>query len=417
MFTAPQMIKVVQPGLRTGVVRIPASKSDAQRAYLAAALAKGTSELSGFGNSQDEQAILHAIQTLGAEVIMNDDCLLIKGILNFPEVATINAGESGLGIRLLTSVCAAHPGTFTIEGKGSLTSRPMDFFENVLPAFGVKCVTKSGKLPIQVSGPMHGAEAKVDGSLSSQFVSGLLMALPLAKGNSKLEVELLNSRPYVDMTLKTLAAFGIDLKETGNTFLIDGNQRYMPADYAIEADWSSAGYWLVAGALGNHITVQGLDLNSLQADKALMDFLEVAGCSLKEHENGIAVDGTHKKPFAVDATDCPDLFPTLVVLAAMCKGITEISGALRLEHKESHRGLTLQSEFAKLGVRIELNGDQMLVHGEGRILGGNVTSHHDHRIAMALAIAATVAEGPVTISDAEAVAKSYTDFWKTLEAI
>lgn len=411
------MIKTVIPGLRSGTVRIPASKSDAQRAYLAAALAKGTSELSGFGNSQDEQAMRYAIQTLGAKVIVKDDRLIIKGISNFPETATINVGESGLGIRLLTSVCAAHTGTFTIEGQGSLTIRPMHFFEEVLPAFDVKCVTESGKLPIQVSGPMQGAEAKVDGSLSSQFVSGLLMALPLANGNSKLEVELLNSRPYVDMTLKTLTAFGIEIAENGNTFHIAGNQEYVPNHYAIEADWSSAGYWLVAGALGNRVTVQGLDLNSLQADKSLMNFLEMAGCFWKENESGISVDGTHKKPFVVDATDCPDLFPTLVVLAAMCKGTSIITGALRLEHKESHRGLTLQSEFAKLGIQIALNGDQMLVHGEGRIQGGNVTSHHDHRIAMALAIAATVAEGPVTISDAEAVAKSYTDFWNTLEAL
>lgn len=411
------MIKIIQPGRRSGTIRIPASKSDAQRAYLAAALANGVSILRGFGNSEDEQAMLAAIKSLGANILVSGDELHITGITTFPKKMTVDAGESGLGIRLLTPVCAAHSGHFSMEGKGSLTSRPMQFFDEVLPQFGAKCSSRSGYLPLQVSGPLQGGNATVNGALSSQFISGLLMALPLAAGNSTLKVEQLNSRPYVNMTLKTLTAFGIRITESNSTFYITGNQQYQSTDYTIDADWSSAGYWLVAGALGHNVKLIGLNSNSLQADKALLGFLETAGCKVVETASGITVDGSNKQPFSVDATDCPDLFPTLAVLAASCEGISEITGVLRLEHKESHRGLTLQSEFEKLGVRINLDGDNMRIHGTSRIASGNVMAHHDHRIAMSLAIAATIAEGPVTIDQAEAVGKSYTDFWKTLDSL
>lgn len=411
------MIKVVQPGIRSGSVHIPASKSDAQRAYLAAALANGISVLKGFGNSEDEQAMLVSIKNLGANVTISDEELHITGITTFPQKITLNAGESGLGIRLLTPVCAAHEGQFCIEGKGSLTSRPMQFYDDVLPKFGAKCTSRSGYLPLVISGPLSGGNATVSGALSSQFISGLLMALPLSQGDSTLSVERLNSRPYVNMTLKTLSAFGIQITEHDSTFNIPGNQRYQPTEYTIDADWSSAGYWLVAGALGHPIILLGLNPDSLQADKALLGFLEKAGCEIVTRNGEISVNGTNKRPFSVDATDCPDLFPTLAVLAAACIGISEISGVSRLEHKESHRGLTVQSEFAKLGVRIDLSGDTMRIHGTGHFTSGNVAAHHDHRIAMSLAIAATIAQGPVTIDQAEAVGKSYSDFWKTFEAL
>jgi 3-phosphoshikimate 1-carboxyvinyltransferase len=412
------MIKHVSSGLRTGSIAIPASKSDAQRAYLAAALAPGKSTITGWGSSNDEHAMLTAITFLGATILMEDDEMIIEGIDRFPSTAVISAGESGLGIRLLSMICAAHEGRFSVTGEGSLAERPMAFVETHLPLFGASCHTTNGKVPLEIQGPMHGAIAKVDGSLSSQFISGLLMALPLVEENSELQVEQLISKPYIDMTLQTLEAFGIVVRtKSPSTYIIPGEQTYHATHYQIDADWSSASYWLVAAAIGHKIALRGLRLDSFQADKALMSFLQAANCQVLFKDDTISVDGASRKAFQVDATDCPDLFPALVTLAASCVGTSVISGASRLAYKESHRGLTLQSEFGKLGVKIDLTEDAMHVHGTGIISGGTVHSHNDHRIAMCLAIAATIASDEVAIHGAESVAKSYPDFWRDLETL
>lgn len=414
------MEKQIKPNLRSGIIAIPASKSDAQRAYLAAALSHGKSVITGWGKSLDEKAMLAAITELGAVITISpDNELIITGIEQFPKKATISAGESGLGIRLLSMICAAHPGVFQIHGEGSLKVRPMLFLEEYLPLFGARCKTTGGAVPLEITGPMHGADTTVDGSMSSQFISGLLMALPLIQGDSVVHAENLKSTPYVNMTLQTLEAFGIDVrKEKGRSaYVIEGGQFYQATPYQIDADWSSASYWLVASAIGHDIALSGLRLDSLQADKALMSFLQAANCHVSFDQDTICVDGSERKAFTVDATDCPDLFPALVTLAAYCDGISTIKGASRLEHKESHRGLTLQSEFAKLGVRIDLTADELFIHGTGIVNGGVVTSHNDHRIAMCLAIAGTLSSAPITVLLAESVSKSYPDFWDHLEQL
>ncbi len=410
------MRKRVEPAQRKGTIAIPPSKSDSQRTTLAAALANGTSVITGLGESDDELAMLNTITRLGAQVNKTANETTITGIPGFPAEATLTAGESGLGIRLTAMVCAAHEGTYTIHGEGSLATRPMHFFEETLPLFGASCTTENGTVPLRIQGPMKGGTAEVDGSLSSQFISGLLMALPLAKEKSMLNVPQLNSGPYVEMTLKTLKAFGIQIEHKHlNTFTIPGNQTYKPAVYTIDADWSSASCWLVAAAIGHDLTLTGLQMDSLQADKALLNFLLAANCRIERAEDGIRIDGSARKAFEGDATDCPDLFPALVTLAAYCDGKSVIKGTSRLVHKESNRALALQAEYAKLGVQIDLEDDVMVVHGTGRVAGGEVISHHDHRIAMCMAVAGLLAESPVTINDAEAVSKSYPAFWEVLE--
>ena len=412
--------KVIQPSKFEGSVAIPASKSDTQRAWIAAALAHGVSTLWGIGFSEDEVAVMEAIQELGARVKRNDDgSFSVLGALHPGEGQVVNAGESGLGSRLLTGVCSSFSEQLTIKGEGSLKHRPMDFFDRVLPQLGVQVSSTEGHLPIQVKGPMHGAQIQVDGSLSSQFVSSLLMALPMASSDSLLCVENLQSRPYVDMTLATLTAFGIEVAEpTSGNFEIKGNQIYKPTNYAIEADWSAAAFWLVAAALGSDLTLTGLQLDSLQADKKLLEFLEIANCKILHSPNGIRIDGSARIAFHVNATHCPDLFPALVVLAAGIDGVSKIDGAARLEHKESHRGLTLQEEFGKLGLQIELDGDTMIVFGTGRLKGGrSVFSHDDHRIAMALGIAALLIDSEIRVKGHEAVSKSYPQFWDHLESV
>lgn len=411
------MLKSIPEIELKGTVAIPPSKSDCQRALLAAALAKGKSVLHNYGESDDEMAMLRNIIALGARVENSGTSALeIQGIEMFPMSAKINAGESGLGVRLLTSILAAHEGEFIIDGKGSLLNRSQHFFEIYLPEFGAEVKSTDGFLPLIIKGPLVGQEVKIDGSLSSQFLSGLLMALPLSTTNSVLVVDNLKSFPYVQMTLDTLEKFGIEIENDNfNIFRIKGNQKYSAAKYSIESDWSSASYWLVAAAIGHDIRIEGLNPQSLQADRALLDALDVANCFVTSVDGQLTVDGNDRRAFEFDATHCPDLFPALVTLAAFCEGTSTIKGVSRLATKESDRGLALQEEFGKLGLEIELNGDIMSVNG-GQVLHSNkVHSHRDHRIAMCLAIAGTKIAGGIEIEDAEAVGKSYPGFWDDLE--
>ncbi len=412
------LIKTIEKKEKAGVVLIPPSKSDSQRAILAAGLAKGKSTLFNIGKSADELAMLATIEQLGAQVnFTQENVAEITGIDNFPNEATINIGESGLGIRLITSVLASQKGKFTILGKGSLCSRPMNFFPETLPQLGVMVSTQANFLPIEVEGPMHGDQTiEVDGSLSSQYLSGLLMALPLIDGETTIKVNDLKSIPYVSMTLDTLKQFGIEIENIDfKTFKIKGNQSYQPINYTIESDWSSASYWLVAAALGMKIETTGLKMSSLQADKALLDGLMSAKCRIIRSENGLKIDGTYRQAFEFDATHCPDLFPALVTLAAYCVGESIFYGVSRLKNKESDRGIVLQKEFGKLGLQIDLEGDKMTVHGKGKLNGGLCDSNNDHRIAMCLGIAGYFSETPITINDAGAVKKSYPGFWEEME--
>lgn len=406
------MNRILKPTNLRGEIRIPASKSDTQRALLCAALAKGKSCISGVGNSDDEQAMLDSIRKLGAEVReLSNQTYEITGIDYLKEEVQLNVGESGLGLRLLTAVCASFEKEVTLDGKGSLLSRPMYFFDEVLPLFGANIHSKHGLPPLKVKGPLHGGSQTVDGSLSSQFISGLLMALPRAKSRSELHVNTLNSEAYIQMTLSTLSAFGIVIQQEGNTFIIEGNQEYKACSYQIEGDWSSASYWLLAAAVGHDVKIGGLNINSKQADKAFLNVLIQSGCKISFPNDLIIVEPIELKPFEFDATNCPDLFPALVVLAAKITGVSKIKGVNRLIHKESNRGETLQMEFRKMGLRIDLMGDEMHVYGTGKLHGAPVYSHGDHRIAMCLAIASSFATGETEIEHASVVSKSYVEFW------
>jgi 3-phosphoshikimate 1-carboxyvinyltransferase len=413
------MKKNIQPGKRFGTIAIPASKSDGQRALLAAALSKGESKLINLGESKDELAMLSAIKNLGAKVKQLDEStFIVKGIQTFPKEAELNMGESGLGIRLITSVCAAHMGVYMIYGKGSLEKRPLTFFEDTLPLFNAGISSNAGLIPLEITGPMRGSTVELDGSQSSQYISGMMMALPLLKEDSRIHVSNLNSLPYLQMTLDTLNKFGIEVSHQNyEDFIIRGNQNYISTTYSIESDWSSASYWLVASALGYNIQLTGLSMTSLQADKNILEAFEAANCLVEFRENKIRINGKNRKPFKFDATHCPDLFPALATFASLCDGKSEIKGVSRLTHKESNRGIVLQEEFANIGVVIILDGDIMHIHGKNSIEGGKVNSHNDHRIAMCFAIAGLFSDDEIEINGAEAVAKSYPTFWVDLEGL
>ncbi len=411
--------KYVKPGNYKGVVTIPSSKSDGQRAILAAALSKGISTIHNLGHSDDELAMLDAVQQLGTEAQKeSDQSWTFRGISEFPKEADLFMRESGLGTRLITGVCAANTGRFTITGSGSILKRAMTFFDTYFPYFGAEIKTNNGYLPFEITRPMQGAQVVIDGSQSSQYVSSLLMALPLLPTESRLEVQHLKSIPYLKMTLNTLAKFGIDVQQQDlKHFIIAGNQKYLSTEYTVEGDWSSASYWLVASALGQRISVRGLDMASFQADKQILKAFEAANCTVVYSDDAIYIQGEKRIAFEFDATHCPDLFPALVTLASLCEGESKILGVSRLANKESNRGKALKMEFAKLGITIHLEGDVMRIEGKKNLLGGEVSSHDDHRIAMCLAIAGLFTESTIAISNPLCVSKSYADFWNDLEGL
>ena len=413
------MIKTITKTKIFGTVQVPPSKSDSQRAILAASLSKDTTVLYNVGKSNDELSMLSNCAILGADIVKLDDGKYsITGIRQFPEEAELNVGESGLGLRLITAVCAAHEGTFVINGEGSILKRPQVFFEDHLTQLGVQVESNNGFLPLKIKGPLIGGKLVVDGSMSSQFLSGLLMALPLIKADTNLTVKNLKSVPYVKMTLETIKTFGIEIdNKSFEEFYIKGNQEYTSSKYAIESDWSGASFWLVASALGHDVKVLGLTLDSQQADLELLNALTIANCGVVADETGIRINGSNRKAFSFDATHCPDLFPALVAFASFCEGKSKILGVRRLKNKESDRGEVLKEEFGKLGVTIELDDDLMVIEGSSSMKSTKVNAHNDHRIAMCLAIAAINLEGEMEITGAESVKKSYPDFWNHLEAL
>ena len=404
-----------------GEVTPPCSKSYAQRALAAALLASGRTTLRGIELCRDTLSAIATIKALGAEVeIADDNTLYIDGGLN-PRCRRLNVGESGLAARLFTPVASLHNEPITIEGEGTLLHRPMAMMVEPLQELGVKVRDGGGRLPIEVCGPMRGGRITVDGSMSSQFVTGLLLSLPLAERDTTIEVEGAVSTPYIDMTLETLERFGAEVMYNEgdySQFYIEGGQSYKPVDYTIESDWSAAATIMVAAAIAGEVTIKNISTLSRQADTAICRALERAGASIIIEESTITVAHRKLEAFEFDATQCPDLFPALVALAAAAEGVSVISGIGRLRGKESDRGEVLRAEYAKLGIDIELDydADQMRVVG-GPIESAEVDSHDDHRIAMSLAITALRTDKEITIRNRECVAKSYPSFFDDLDSL
>ncbi len=408
------MTRSVSPSTIDGEVRAPASKSVMQRAAAAALLAgpKRTRILNP-SYADDGLAALRVIEGLGAEVEAGPSAVVVTGGLG-PRTVELDCGESGLCLRLFSAIAALWPGALLLTGGPSLLARPADMIEAPLAALGAECRTKGGRPPVAVRGPLRGGRAEVDGSVSSQFLSGLLMALPLAKRDSLITVRDLKSRPYVDMTLALVRGLGITVLDEGyRTFRVPGGQSYRPRDIVVEGDWSGAAPLLVAGALAGRAAVTGLDMSSLQADRRVVDALRAAGAAVGESEGRVTVGKRALEGFSFDATDCPDLFPPLVALACHCEGTTRLAGASRLRHKETDRAKTLSEEFGRLGASVLVKADEIEVSG-GPLEGGTAGARGDHRIAMALAAAAVAARGPVRIEGAECVAKSYPAFFDDL---
>jgi 3-phosphoshikimate 1-carboxyvinyltransferase len=418
------MILSISPSLLNGVVQAPASKSYMQRACAAALISGGKTIIENFGISNDDNAALDIIEKLGAKIKIVDGDLVIESNGVFPNVDEINCGESGLSFRMFTSIVALSKLPITINGSGSLLERPMSFFDEVFPKLNIEVKTNKGKLPILIKGPIVPKTIWVDGSLSSQFLTGLLFAFSACNAcDVSINVSNLKSKPYVDLTIDILNEFGLKVPENNNyeSFYFDSSilpNSQLIKHYKVEGDWSGSAFLLVAGAISGTVKVKGLNILSKQADTAILKALTDCGCELDIQPNEITISNSGMlKPFNFDATECPDLFPPLVALAAYCEGNSIIKGVSRLTHKESNRALSLQEEFGKLGVIIKLNNDEMIIYGGGKINGTILNSHHDHRIAMACAVVALKCENEIQIINAEVIDKSYPNFYKDFKSL
>ncbi len=409
-------ITVEQSFLR-GEVRAPASKSVMIRALAAALLSRDVTVLHYPSHCDDALAALQVIRALGADVEEESDRWIVRGGIALRE-DVLDVGESGLTARLFTPLAALLSQPMTLTGKGSLLKRPMTMVEEPLRQLGVTVTTSGGCLPLTVRGPLRGGEVLVDGSKGSQFLTGLLMSLPLTEGESLLKVNELRSIPYIDLTLDVMRHFGVTAEHDGRyrRFRVPGNQQYRAAEMEIEGDWSGGAFLLVAAALAGDMKIMGLDMTSAQADRRIVEALQRAGVTIEAGEGHLDIRQQEIRPFTFDITHCPDLAPPLVCLAAAAGGPTVLRGAGRLREKESDRAVTLQELAGRLGVRVDLEGDEMIIHG-GTLRGGDAEAHQDHRIAMAAAVMALRAPQPVTIHGAECVNKSYPDFFDDLERL
>ena len=414
------MIVTIYPSIVNGKLTAPASKSAMQRGCAAALLHNGTTVISNPGNSNDDQAAIAVIQKLGASIEWDNDKLIIHSKGVDPSSNEMNCGESGLGIRMFTPLAALSNKEMIISGEGSLLNRPMNFFDEIFPKLGITIQSSRGKLPIRIQGPLQPKNITIDGSLSSQFLTGLLFAFGKAATEPvTISVINLKSKPYIDLTLQVMNHFGYHVENDGhkNFAVFPFNKPQSTINYTVEGDWSGGAFLLVAAAIAGNAVISGLDIASTQADKAILEALRSAGAKFSIIENNIEVAQSELNAFEFDATDCPDLFPPLVALAAYCKGNSVIKGVGRLAHKESNRALTLQEEFAKMNVTVELHGDEMTVKGNDMVKGAVVHSRHDHRIAMACAVAALKATGETIIQKADAINKSYPQFYEHLKLL
>jgi 3-phosphoshikimate 1-carboxyvinyltransferase len=429
---------ILYPSLLKGEVAIPPSKSMCHRGIICAGLAKGLSDVNNISLSEDITATLNAVKSLGADIKVDTtkDSLINKQVnhvlgdemfegvhsakINGGEFAkdstiTIDCNESGSTLRFLVPIVSALGIRSEFLGSGRLGDRPLKDYYDIFDRQRLKYHNNQGKLPLIIEGQLVSGDYEVSGNVSSQFISGLLMALPLLDGASKIIIgSKLESKPYVDMTLQVLNRFSIEIENNNyKEFLIKGNQIYKPYNYSVEGDFSQAAFWIVAGLLGNHINCIGLNTNTVQGDKVILDIIKKFGGDYEANsEMNVTTKPCATRGTVIDGAECPDLIPIVAVLAALSKGKTQIINSGRLRFKESDRLRAIASELNKIGANIVEKQDGLEIQGVEVFNGGIVDSWNDHRIAMAMAIASTRCKESLILMGSECVKKSYPNFWE-----
>lgn len=393
---------------------VPPSKSISHRAIICAGLSEGVSNIENIALSQDIAATCAAMKNFGAEIEERKNSLTIKGSegLNI-KYHDIDCSESGSTLRFLVPLAAAAGEKVTFTGRGRLIERPMQPYYDIFDMQKIKYIDAGGKLPLTVDGKLSPGDFKIKGNISSQFISGLLFALPLLDGDSRIVItDGLESRPYVDLTLDALKRFGISVESNDyKEFNIRGNQRYKALDLRIEGDFSQAAFWLSAGTLGSDVVCSGLNMDSLQGDKKILNIIESMGGNIFIKGDKIKANPSQTSGVIVDASQIPDLVPVIAVLAALSKGTTKIINAERLRFKESDRLHSISCGLNIIGADIREQEDGLIIKGKDMLEGGSVDSLNDHRIAMAMAAASTRCKNPLIIKNGDCVKKSYPDFW------
>jgi len=407
---------IVRPSVAEGEITANPSKSLMQRAVGIAAFYQTQLTITNPCLSTDCLAALQVASAMGCQLIHKNNIVdIIPGKTD--KSSEWHIGESGLAARMFGVLAALHDKRIRISGLGSILNRPLPDLLRIYDQLGVRWQSNGLGLPVEVQGPPVNFNLNLDGSESSQSLTGLLIGLPNRKNDSKISVKDLKSTSYIDLTIRQLKQFGIEVEqENYQVFNIEGGQKINISLYQNEGDWSGAAFFLIAGAVGGKTIVQGLDQNSKQGDKRLVGVLRESGVFVEEQVNQIIIKRNKLSAFSYDATDTPDLFPPLAVLGALSNGTSRIKGLSRLKHKESNRYEAIRLEFGKLGVEIGREGDWMTIKG-ANVKGGEVNSHGDHRMAMALAVLAMNGQKELVINDFDCVSKSYPDFLKDFEKI
>ncbi len=408
----------INPCRLSGKVKVPPSKSFAHRAVISAFLSGGECKINNLSMSEDILATLSCITALGAKFDFDDEkksAIISRNTDKLPKKVCLDCRESGSTLRFFIPIALCFCENVEFIGAGRLMKRPLKPYFDIFDRLGIAYKKESGRLLI--TGKLTSGEYYLDGSISSQFLTGLLFALPCLEGDSRIIIEGgLSSKGYINITLEVLKKYGIKIENNDySTFTIKGNQKYRKRNYNVEGDFSQAAFFLVAGALGCDITCTGLNEDSLQGDKKILDIIEATGARIEKigasRFKAIATPTMHG--ITVDADEIPDLVPIMAVLFAYCKGESRIINAGRLRIKESDRLAAICAELKKMGANIEEGEDFLVITGRQVLNGAEVSSHNDHRIAMAGAIAACRCEGPVSIHGAsKSVKKSYPDFFE-----
>lgn len=400
------------PFVPNGTVNVPPSKSDVHRAIICAAMANGVSRISPVALSNDIKATIGCIKALGADAVLENNVLTVDGTNMYKnKTALLDCGESGSTLRFFIPIAAVGNINATFVGKGKLPQRPIGIFTEALPKAGTVCKTEGG-LPLEIKGQLKSGIFEIPGNVSSQFITGLLLALPILEGDSEIVLTSpLESVGYIAMTIRTMKQFGVNIQATEKGWHIKGGQSYKTCDYTTDGDWSQAAFFMVLGAVSGKVTVNGVAKDSTQGDKKCAEILARFGAKVTQLDNEVTVEKGELKAITIDASQIPDLVPVLSVCAAFAEGTTKIINAERLRIKECDRLKATAELLNNLGGKVKELSDGLEITGVSSLKGGNVNGYNDHRIVMSAAVCAARSDEDITATFAMSINKSYPDFY------
>lgn len=400
------------PFVPNGTVNVPPSKSDVHRAIICAAMANGVSRISPVALSNDIKATIGCIKALGADAVLENNVLTVDGTNMYKnKTALLDCGESGSTLRFFIPIAAVGNINTTFVGKGKLPQRPIGIFTEALPKAGTVCKTEGG-LPLEIKGQLKSGIFEIPGNVSSQFITGLLLALPILEGDSEIVLTSpLESVGYIAMTIRTMKQFGVNIQATEKGWHIKGGQSYKTCDYTTDGDWSQAAFFMVLGAVSGKVTVKGVAKDSTQGDKKCAEILARFGAKVTQLDNEVTVEKGELKAITIDASQIPDLVPVLSVCAAFAEGTTKIINAERLRIKECDRLKATAELLNNLGGKVKELSDGLEITGVSSLKGGNINGYNDHRIVMSAAVCAARSDEDITATFAMSINKSYPDFY------